>query len=99
MSGIQLIPLTGFGQVKVGDVLLVKRSNEFIAPVEVKDVLNYGTPREEIVLSKAKNQYFLVSKFLDGSSWIKECSRLVNGRLYSITNNVRDFTCYRHDSR
>ena len=98
-ASIKLVPLTGYGQVREGDVLLVKRSNEYIAPVEVKEVIDTGTDREEIILSKAKNVYFVVAKFLRGDSWIKECSKLVDGRLYSITNNQRDITCYRDDAR
>jgi hypothetical protein len=97
MSSIKLIPLTGYGQVSAGDVLLVKRSNEFIVPVEVKEVLHKGTEREEIIIAKQKNLYFIVARFLQGASWVKECSKLVDGRLYSITNNLRDFTCYRHE--
>ena len=94
---MNLIPITGYGQIRTGDVLLVKRSNEFIAPVEVKDVLEPGTEQEEIILSKTKNVYFIVRKFLAGESWIKQCAKLVDGRLYSITNNHRDITCYSDD--
>jgi len=98
-SGVQVVPVTGYGQVQKGDVLLVNRGNEFVAPVEVKDVLQAGTEGEEIILSAAKNVYFIVRKFLAGESWIKECSKLVNGRIYSITNNQRDILCNSRDDR
>jgi hypothetical protein len=89
---MKTIPLTRHGQVKVGDVLLIKRNSEFIAPVEVKQICFEGTPKEEFVLSKNKNVYFILSRFLLGTSWIKECSILENGRLYSISNSMRDIS-------
>lgn len=94
---MKVISITGFGQVLPGDVLLIKRSNEFIVPVEVKQVLNAGEATEEIVLSIRKNIYFIISMFLKGDSWVKECSKLQDGRIYSITNNLRDITCYNDD--
>lgn len=95
---MNILPITGYGQISTGDVLLIKRSNEFVAPVEVKDVLQKGTDEEEIILSKTKNQYFIMSMFIDGKSWVKECCKLVDGRIYSISNNQRSITCYEDDS-
>ncbi len=94
MIADNIIPVTGPGQIKVGNVLLIRRSNEFIAPVTVKDVLEAGTCREEIIISKAKNIYFLMSKFIDGTSWIKECVILVDGKMYSIGNNQNCFVTH-----
>lgn len=91
---MKLIELTGYGQVSAGDVLLIQRRNEFVAPVTVKDVLNKGTDKEEIILSKSKNIYFIVSMFLAGESWCKACSRLVNGKIYSISNSMHNFSTY-----
>jgi len=88
---MNIIPITGYGQIKEGDMLLVRRSNEFIAPVIAKQVLQAGTPEEEIVLSKTKNIYFIMLKFLDGSSWIKECRKVESGKIYSISNSMYDF--------
>ena len=82
---MELIPLAG-------DVLLITRSNRIVSPAEVKEVIGAGTEREEIVLSRGRNIYFAVSMFLRGESWIKACSKLVNGRVYAITNNLRDIT-------
>lgn len=94
---IRLEPITDFGQIKVGDVLLLKRSNEFVAPVTVKEVIYKGTADEEVIISKTKNFYFITSMLLDGTSWVKECARLINGKLYSVANNQNDFTCYHED--
>jgi hypothetical protein len=96
-TSIKIIPVTGVGQIVMGDVLLLKRHGRFIAPVEVKQVLRAGEESEEIILSKTKNLYFVMSMFLKGSSWVKECAKLDNGRLYSLTNNARDITMYHED--
>lgn len=91
---MRLIDVTDYGQINVGDVLLVRRSNEFIAPVEVKTVLMQGTDKEEIILSKGKNIYFIMENFLNGKSWVKECKKITNGKMYSISNNQRCFSTY-----
>ncbi len=91
---MNIAPITAAGQIKEGDVLLVKRSNEFIAPVTVKLVLNPGSNHEEIVLAKGKNIYFITSMFLDGKSWVKECCKLENGKIYSISNSLHNFSTY-----
>lgn len=96
---ITIEPLTGYGQIGEGDVLLLKRANEYVAPVEVKRVMFSGTEQEEIIISKSKNLYFIVSLFLAGKSWVKECSLLRNGRMYSVSNSRRDITCYHEDER
>lgn len=89
---MELIPLTGPGQLQVGDVLLIEKRNRIVAPAEVKEVIRAGTGEEEIILAKGRNLYFIVSMFLRGESWVKACCKVANGRLYSITNNLRDIS-------
>lgn len=89
---MNLIPLTAPGQLQAGDLLLIERRNQVVCPAEVKEVIRPGTEQEEIVLARGRNLYFVVSMFLRGESWIKECSKVVNGRVYSITNNLRDIS-------
>jgi hypothetical protein len=94
---MKLIPLTAYGQLRKGDVILIRRSNEYIAPVEVKEVLSASTDQEEIIISKGRNLYFITSMFLKGESWVKECCKLMNGRLYSVANNQRCISGYGDD--
>lgn len=86
---IKITPLTKHGQLNVGDVILIKRKGIYVAPVEVKQICFKGTEKEEIVISKKHNKYFILSKFLSGNSWVEECCILENGRLYSVGNSMR----------
>jgi len=89
---MNLVPLTAAGQLQVGDLLLIERRNQVVSPAEVKEIIRPGTEQEEIVLARGRNLYFVVSMFLRGESWIKNCSKVANGRAYAITNNLRDIS-------
>tara|TARA_B100000508_G_scaffold130224_1_gene117283 strand:- start:108257 stop:108523 length:267 start_codon:yes stop_codon:yes gene_type:complete len=67
-----LIPVTGEGQLIVGDVLKIdaKSPKNNYRRVRVKHVLQEAG-NEEIVLAsrKVKNAYFITKMLADGSSW------------------------------
>ena len=65
------IPLTRAGQIKRGDIVHyefrgVRKSSPVLA------VLNHGSIREEIILKKKENIYFITSMVLGGVSWAKD---------------------------
>lgn len=37
-----------------------------------KEILYAGTDREEVIINKKKNLYFITSMAIDGSSWAKD---------------------------
>jgi len=63
-------PLTRPGQIKTGDTIHCEFRGE-IQQHPVKEVLNAGTSREEILINRKKNLYFITSMAIDGSSWAK----------------------------
>ena len=67
---MRIEPLTEYGQIKSGDLILLKNRG-VIESHKVKDVVASGTDREEIILKRKKNIYFIVSMALEGSSWAK----------------------------
>lgn len=64
-------PLTSAGQVNVGDTLIIDDGKE-VKSHTAKIVINAGTEKEEIVLRKKKNLYFIISMYLSGQSWAKD---------------------------
>ena len=63
--------LTDFGQIDSGDRVTCKYAGR-IRSYKVREVLSKGTSREEIIINKKQNKYFIVSMALDGSSWAKD---------------------------
>jgi len=59
------------GQIKEKDLLLIV-FNGSICVERAKEILNSGTDREEIILVKKTNKYFITSMAIDGSSWAKD---------------------------
>ncbi|WP_444891754.1 hypothetical protein ACJJIE_00135 (plasmid) [Microbulbifer sp. TRSA001] len=84
-------PVTNFGQIKQGDTLVIERRQGGRFVVQVRQVIAPGTGREEVVLSIGKNDYFIVSMFIDGTSWVRKVWRLPGVRLTNITNNMEAF--------
>lgn len=84
--------VTDYGQLKKGDVVLVKDNQRYVFPAQVKEVIMPGTPEEEIIFSKGRNLYFIVGMYLDKRSWVKECAKIVGGRIFSLSNTVEAYT-------
>lgn len=63
--------LTKPGQIKAGDTVLCDFKDK-PQKYRVKDVINAGTDKEEILINKKKNIYFITSMAIDGSSWAKK---------------------------
>jgi len=62
--------LRNFGQVDDGDLLLMNTCyGQF--KVRAKKVLYKGTDKEEVIVHKGRNHYFIVSMVMGGSSWVK----------------------------
>ena len=91
---MQLTPLTEAGQLKVGDALLIedKRGGTFIA--EVKMLIESGKRSEEVVISKSKNVYFVLSNYLQGKSWVKAVDVINNAQITNICNTRKKFEIY-----
>lgn len=69
--GDTVAPLTRAGQIKVGDILIIDDGEE-VKSYTAKIVINAGTEKEEIVLRKKRNVYFITSMYLSGQSWVKD---------------------------
>jgi len=63
--------LTAPGQIQKGATVVLAFKNKGQAHTVV-DVLMAGTDREEILLCRKRNLYFITSMAVDGSSWAKE---------------------------
>lgn len=85
---MNIIDIEKPGQVQEGDLLLLQKSNGITFPAIVKHVCSPGTDGEEIVINNRRNLYFNVSMYIDGKSWIKSCKKIIDGKMYSVTNNM-----------
>ena len=67
---ITLVRVTGPGQVREGDRLLIVCGSQRKLRTETAKVVSYGgTPREEVIYRKKKNYYFITS--IIGEKWHK----------------------------
>jgi hypothetical protein len=81
--------LENFGQAKLHDVLYMHtRYGTYVG--EVKEVIFEGTSREEILLNKPKNHYFLISKYIKGDSWVSCAYILKNTKLYKRGRGIKN---------
>lgn len=95
MANLELTRVTAAGQIQEGELLLIRMKNGELVPVEAKQVLRPGKEGdngEEIVISIARNNYFIMRLYLEGKSWVVDCYRIPNGRVYAVTNNMRDIS-------
>lgn len=88
---IDIKKVDGVGQIKEGETLVIEKKNGVQFVAQARKVLHEGEDAEEIVLCKGKNDYFIMSLYLAGESWVKAVFRLPDVKLTSITNNMRTF--------
>lgn len=86
--------VTGYGQIKNGDVLIIETRTGFTFPAVAKYVLHSGTEKEEVVISKSKNHYFIMSMMLSGKSWAKTVVRILDAVLTSYSNSTKTLKDY-----
>jgi len=67
--------LTGAGQIKKGDQILLAYNGEAQLHF-AEEILMEGEPTEEILLNKKDNLYFIVAMAVDGTSWAKHVAYL-----------------------
>ncbi len=65
-----LCDITSAGQVKKGDVIVCKYKGKERS-YKVKEVLFPGDHKEEIIVNKKKNKFFLTENVIKGRSWAK----------------------------
>lgn len=86
---IEIQAVTGYGQIKNGDVILIEHKKVGIVfPAKVKDVINTSDTKEEIVISIKSNCYFILSMVFSGESWVKNVSIVKSGRIFSVSNSI-----------
>jgi len=90
-NGLDILSVNDYGQLSVGDSLIIQRAQGDMYFAQVKEVIDKGTKREEIVLSKSKNDYFIMSMFLDDKSWVMECYKIKDVAFTTITNTLKEF--------
>ena len=76
------------GMLRDGDLILIEKQNGVVFPAIIKKAINSGTENEEILFNKRRNLYFILSMMLDGSSWVKSCHKVFEGKMYDATNNM-----------
>lgn len=87
---ITLLRVLDKGLLNVGDAILID-DGKTVFPATVKDVINQGSNLEEIVISKTKNRYFLVSLLCHNTSWVKACYKIERGKIFSISNTTLNY--------
>ncbi len=64
--------VTGEGQLKIGDkIVIVGKSTSDDQKITVKDVISVNG-KEEIIINKKLNKYFITHMLLSGNSWAKQ---------------------------
>lgn len=68
--------ITAEGQLKKGDkIQIVGKSDGDSQIVTVKEIVHHAD-REEIIINKRRNLYFITSMMLAGTSWAKSVTKL-----------------------
>lgn len=72
--------ITTFGQLSVGDKVKIvgKSKRDCYKSITVKDVLNPNTKKEEIIINKSKNYFFITNMLVKGTSWAKEVTKITS---------------------
>ncbi|MDO8418328.1 MAG: hypothetical protein Q7S87_19335 [Agitococcus sp.] len=83
---MEIRDITGVGQIKKNDVLLVGGIEHFVIPALVRAVRFENTDQESIVLSTARNLVFSTQAYVRGESWVTECKQVINGKFFTISN-------------
>lgn len=73
---LQTVPIIDYGQLKKGDKINLLDGAGRVHTADVKEVICPGTDREEIIICKKKNLYFITDNYLRGTSWVKECTKV-----------------------
>ena len=68
--------ITAEGQLTIGDTIqIVGKSDRDSQTVTVKDVITEAG-REEVVICKRRNYYFITKMVIDGTSWAKSITKI-----------------------
>lgn len=68
--------ITAEGQLKKGDKIQIVAKSECNSQiVTVKEIVHHDN-REEIIINKRRNRYFITSMMLAGTSWAKSVTKL-----------------------
>lgn len=86
--------VTRYGQIENGDVLVIETKTGITFPAVAKRVLHGGTDKEEVVIAKSKNHYFIMSMMLAGKSWAKNVIRIPGAVLTSYSNSTKSLKDY-----
>ena len=75
-----------------GDLLVIQRKQDKRKIlVQCKEVLYRNTGKEEVLLSRKNNDYFIWSMFQEGTSWVWRVWKIGPVELTNITNNMKEF--------
>lgn len=70
--------ITEYGQLSIGDNIVIVDSNGQHIHHVVQDILSPGTNKEEIIIDKKDNKYFVTSKYLNDNSWANEVYKKIS---------------------
>lgn len=86
--------VTKYGQINRGDLLIIETRTGITFPAVAKAVLHSGTEKEEVIVSKTRNHYFIMSMMLDGKSWARNVLRIPGGVLTTYSNSMKTLKDY-----
>ena len=87
-----------YGQINNGDALIIETKTGITFPAVAKRVLHGGTDKEEVVIAKSKNHYFIMSMMLAGNSWAKNVIRVPGAVLTSYSNTTKTLKDYEDEA-
>lgn len=87
---IEIMPVTDYCQFEEGQTLLIEKKNGYKFIGRVSEIVNKHSNKEEVILCKSKNDYFITDMFLRGTSWVKNVS-VVDAKITAITNTFTEF--------
>ncbi|MND97682.1 hypothetical protein D3C80_900070 [compost metagenome] len=77
--------LTAEGQLAKGDkIKIVGKSESDSQTITVKEVIDVDG-HEEVIINKRKNRYFITNMVLDGTSWAKSVTKLIEKKTMQLT--------------
>jgi hypothetical protein len=95
---IQTQPVTRYGQINKGDVLVIETKSGITFPAVAKMIIRSGTEDEEVVISLRRNHYFIMSMMLAGKSWAKNVIRIPGAVLTSYSNSTKSLKDYEDEA-
>lgn len=67
---LSIIKVTGPGQVRQGDALILEMRKGGVVAATAKVILHEASEKEEVIFRKKKNHYAITGMVVGGTSWV-----------------------------